>query len=509
MRIELETGQKLELPDGSTPDQIDEVVSHFQSSMPQQDAPQPKRPDVDLFDTVGDKFLQGATFGIGNRAQAGLAALALSAINDKPIAENYKDARELGTARLAAEQEQNPKTSIGANIVGAVGTGGLAAGTKLGAATGNLLRGGNLAARVGKGAVAGAASGAAYGAGTAEYDKSLERAGEGAVSGALVGGAIPVAGAVASDLLKTGKNAVIGAFAKSPEAVQDAAKSLLKIGGNTYEQMRQVGATFKPSAVQGFLLKDVDTAIAKNNFIPALNPKTTAIIDDLKQKAASGGLGLDQLDQYRRMLGRIGGSEDGVSAGAARKAIDDFVNSANSTHLVSGDIKAVSLLNKGRAQYAQASKYDDIADILAKADGDPNKIKAGLTRFWKNTDNTRGWTQSEIATLKDAASGSGVEKLLKMGGKFGVDLGSSLNVGNTVAPLVGYGVGGGVAPIAGTAARVGQKLAARGKAQNLLNVLEGGGNPMGQGGNAISPLLSAPGGATAGAISINRSRRRN
>lgn len=35
MRIELETGQQLEVPDGSSPAQIDEVVNHFQSNVPQ------------------------------------------------------------------------------------------------------------------------------------------------------------------------------------------------------------------------------------------------------------------------------------------------------------------------------------------------------------------------------------------------------------------------------------------------------------------------------------------
>lgn len=453
----------------------------------------------DTFDTVSDQALQGATFGLGNRAQAGLAALVASGINGKSIPENYETARNVGTQRLSEEMAQNPKTAIAANIGGALATGGLASGTKVGAAAGNLLRSGGTAARIGKGAVAGGVSGALYGAGTAGYDKSLEGAKSGAISGALVGGAIPAAGAVAGDIYQTGKNALTGAFAKSPEAVQDAAATLKGAAGGLYDQMRNMGATFKTSATQGFLLPDIDKAISKNNFIPALNPKTTAIIDDLKQKASAGNLGLDELDQYRRLLGRVGGSEDGVSASAAKKAIDDFVNNANASHLANGNQSAISLLNQGRKQYAQASKFETVSDILAKADGDANKIKSGLKRFLVNNNNApAGWSNAEVAALKNAATTGGTEALLKMGGKFGVDLGSSLNVGNTIGPVVGYGVGGGVAPIAGTAARQAQKWAARGKAQNLLNVLENGraGSAPGQ---AISPLLSVPGGAV-GAI---------
>jgi hypothetical protein len=155
-----------------------------------------------MFDTVADNFNQGATFGVGNRAAAGLAALVQSGIDGKPISENYKRAREVGSARLQAEMEQNPATAITANLVGGVGTGGLAAGTKAGTAVTNSLRSGNLAARVGKGITAGAASGGLYGAGSAEYGNTLEGATEGAILGGVAGGAIPAVGAAVGQAKK-------------------------------------------------------------------------------------------------------------------------------------------------------------------------------------------------------------------------------------------------------------------------------------------------------------------
>jgi hypothetical protein len=512
MMIELESGQKLELPDGSTPAQIDEVINHFQSQVAPQEI-NAMATNVDKFDTVSDQALQGATFGLGNRLSAALAAGVQSGIDGKPFSENYIRAREVGTERLQEEFRQNPKTAIVANLAGGLATGGIGAGTKAGGAVANSLRTGEIlgkdlgiAGRAIKGGLAGAASGAAYGGGTAAYGKTGEGAGSGAISGALVGGALPVAGAVLSDVANTAKDAIKGAFAKSPEAVQDSATALLKKGGDLYNQMRQAGAVLNPSSSNG-LLSTVDAAIKQQKFIPALNPKTTAIIDDLTEtiRNNNGQIGLDELDQYRRMLGRIGNTEDGVSAGAARKAIDNIVDNLQGHNLASGDQRAISLLQQGRQQYKQASKFDDIADIIAKADGDANKIKAGLTRFWKNDDNIRGWSKAEIATLKEAARTSGTEKLLKMGGKFGIDLGSSLNVGNSIGPVVGYGIGGGAAPVVGTVARLAQKGAARGKAQNLLNVLEGTVQPA----KAMTPftgLLSAPGGAAAGQISGSETR---
>lgn len=55
-------------------------------------------------------------------------------------------------------------------------------------------------------------------------------------------------------------------------------------------------------------------------------------------------------------------------------------------------------------------------------------------------------------------------------------------------------------PAAGTAARYGQKLLTRGKAETLLNVIENGTTTKATK-SAISPLLSAPAGAAAGALS--------
>ncbi len=154
--------------------------------------------------------------------------------------------------------------------------------------------------------------------------------------------------------------------------------------------------------------------------------------------------------------------------------------------------QAVSLLNQGRSQYATASKFEDISDILSKADGDPNRIKAGLTRFLNNPDNTQVWTDVEKQALKDAASGTGTEKLLKMFGKFGFDLGKGLTMGNTIGPVVGAAVTHGpVAPIVGTAARIGQTLSARGAAEKLLKTISSGGQGTIKA-TPMSGLLSAP-----------------
>lgn len=450
-------------------------------------------PKTDMFDVVSDNALEGATFGIGNRAQAVLAALVESGINGKPISENYKTARNIETERLGDEMKQHPVASIGSNIVGALATGGLGAETKAGSAIADSLRSGSLPLRMLKGAGAGAASGAAYGAGTAGYDQTAEGAQQGAITGALTGGAIPAAGAALSDVGRTAATAAKGLFARAPEAVQDAAESMKNTAGALYNQMRQVGATFNPQATKN-LISNIGSAVASKQFIPELNPKTLAIVNHITEAAKTGALGLDDLDQYRRLLGRIGPTEDGVSAGQVRSAIDDFVKNAGQKDLASGDPTAFSLLNQGRKQYQQASKFEDISDILTKADGDPNKIKSGLTRFLNNEKNTKGWSDEEIQALKDAAGRTGTEQIMRGLGTFGFDLGHTKNIalpalasgGALAAPAVGV-----PAVVGGTIARQGSKLAARGGAENLLNTLQnGGGNALPK--TPISGLFSAP-----------------
>lgn len=452
--------------------------------------------------TIADQAAQGATFGFGDETKAAFGAgtdyvgkkgaqLLGYDQPDKSLGDFYNQGLQKNRQDLNMEMQDSPVTSIVSNLAGGLLTGGLGADTSAGSAITNSLRSGSLPIRALKGAGLGAASGAAFGFGQGQGDlgQRFDSAEQGAGIGALTGGAIPVAGSALSDVAQTGKNAVKGLLARSPEAVQNAAEALKDTASGIYDKMRSVGATLNPTSSQG-LISSLDSAVAGNQFIPELNPKTLAIVNHIKQAANNGDLGLNDLDQYRRLLGKVGNSEDGVSAGSVRQAIDNHVNGLTGTDLSNGSTDAVDLLNQGRKQYQQASKFEDISDILTKADGDPNKIKSGLTRYLNNDKNLRGWSDDEISALKDAASNSGTEKLLKLGGKFGLDLGTSLTPGNTVAPIVGGALGGIAAPIAGTGARITQKLTARAKAESLLNTIENGSN--GSVNKPISSLLAAP-----------------
>ncbi len=203
--------------------------------------------------TVLDQSLQGATFGFGDEMTDMLgAAIAphlpeflggnsnLTSDDFGTYSDRAKEARGMSKERMAQEMEQNPGTAIASNIGGALLTGGAGATTKAGTTIADLLRSGNIAARVGKGALAGATSGALYGTGAADDDQRLQGAEQGALYGGGAGGAIPIIGAAlrkpVSALINYGadKLATTGAVNAGEIIKDDLSKPLQKV----YDRLR-------------------------------------------------------------------------------------------------------------------------------------------------------------------------------------------------------------------------------------------------------------------------------
>jgi hypothetical protein len=144
--------------------------------------------------TARDELLQGATFGLGEEAQAALAAAIHSQMTGEDYGTSYEKALEIARTNLQRGKDENPATANVANIAGAVGTGigaakfapGLA-GKVTSYATKNPYKA--------SGAIGGV-SGALYGAGTGEGGIE-ERAGSallGGTSGAVIGPAVTYTG---------------------------------------------------------------------------------------------------------------------------------------------------------------------------------------------------------------------------------------------------------------------------------------------------------------------------
>jgi hypothetical protein len=502
--VQMPNGDIVAFPDDMPREQIKSMIAtKFPDMVPK---PAPK---VDMFDTVADNALQGATFGLGNRASAGLAALVQSGINGGSIEDNYKKAREVGSQRLAAEMQQNPATAIASNLAGGLATGGLAAGTKAGAAIGNSLRTGGTAARIGKGALAGAASGAAYGAGTAEYDKSLEGAGQGALYGGLVGGAIPGVGALASSAYKGSKNALTGAFARTTDQLDEALAARKDVSSQAYQAMRDAGAVInKPRAVN--IANRVEAAVKSGGALnPRLHSTTIGLMEDFKEAARAGEMSLDDLDKWRQTFGQVAGNFNDKlnqrNASIAISAIDDAVDNLKGIDLRGGNTAAIDALHMGRKEWATARKFERISDIVRKSEGDANYLKREFKKVLNNPKLHRGFSNEELDALRKASQLTAGEGMLKMLGKFGIDFGGPSRIGNTALPVISTVLGQPGLAVAGTGARQTQKYIARGKAENLLKTIEGTANASTS--SPVSSFLSAPAGGVAGAISNQETRQ--
>lgn len=145
-----------------------------------------------------NKLAQGATFGFGDEISAAMVGGLASMTGG-----NFRDGYDYALADIRGNMEefeqQNPKLAMGAEIVGAIGTGGITGARLLGADT---LRGLSTAGRYGRIAAVGAVEGGAYGAGSSDEGRLVP-----ALQGALIGSVLAPAGTKAADwLIEGGKS---------------------------------------------------------------------------------------------------------------------------------------------------------------------------------------------------------------------------------------------------------------------------------------------------------------
>lgn len=261
-----------------------------------------------------------------------------------------------------------------------------------------------------------------------------------------------------------------------------------KISDNINQYLKDNKVSLNPTTHPNTynIVKELDEIINSDiKNIKAIPEGDVNTLSGLQNIGKKGELSISALDQQRKALGGASytNPEDVRAAAIVRSAMDNAINPITSKimprDLNNGTPENMGLLQQAQAKWARKSRYENINDILNKAAGDPNKIKAGLTNFLNKDKNTLGWSDKELNALKNAAQTGTVEKLFKMGGKFGLDLGTSLTPGNTIGPIVGAVASGGLTSgsgviAGGTLLRQLQKYMARGKAEQLLSVIQNG-----------------------------------
>jgi len=456
-----------------------------------------KAPLVNRAANLGAAYVDSRTFGLGPKVAAGIG----SAIA-KPVLEGvealggkeapaFTDLYKMGVDKYSSPGKQafkdDPALAVAASVAGGLKSGKQILGTKAGAQTANWLRTGNAGQRIAKGALVAAPSGALYGSGTSDVGDELSGAAKGAAIGAIGGAAVPAITSALGSAVKGASNIKTGIMSRSIEDLDDAAAAIKQRSSDSYAKMRQIGAVLNPQSTQNVAQRIAKDLAADGNLNPKLHDKSLAMFEEIQDATKKGAIGLEDLDQWRQVLGDIAGNfSDKVNARKATimiKAIDDVVENIQDKDLIAGGEEAIQALKYGRQEWARQSKFNAVTDIIRNADGDANKLKRDLEKFRVNPKKTRGWSDAEKEALMSASRQTTGEGALKLLGKFGFDLGSGRAVGNTALPVLG-GVAGGIGtasvgpamaiPAVGTVARMGQKALARGKAESLLGVIENG-----------------------------------
>ena len=403
-----------------------------------------KKPIVAAAD-IADIGMDGLTFGLGNRAAAGLRAL----FTDK----SYSQELEAMRGKTQAARSRAGSAGLAADIGGSMAVPMAAAGrgaTLLGrAGTAGMTGAKGVAARAGLAATEGAAYGTAQAAGRGEDIQ------QGAAFGAVGGGL----GSVAGDALSAGigkasglLNRVTGKSKPIPEL-----KQLRESAKAAYDKADEAGVIIRPEPMQR-LSAQVQNDLAEFGFDPALQPRIMPVIDRLNA-AGNGNITLKGLDTIRKVANNARVSQDPGErklGGMLVARIDDFIDSVQPADVLTGDpVKGASALNQARGLWRRIAKNEELSQAVRKAE-----LRAGSTGSGGNTENAirqnlrrivekgRGWTPDEMKALEEIVMGTPTQNVMRLAGKLspsGNGLMAALGVGGAmVNPMIGAASLGGM-----------------------------------------------------------------
>lgn len=365
-----------------------------------------EKPKASIGRTALEQGLQGATFGFADELTDRLGAGIASVATGEKYSDLLKEARANTKTRFEAQSEQNPGTSLAANIGGALVTGGIGAGTKVGSSLANSLRAGGVGARIGKGALAGAASGGLYGAGAADDGERIEGATEGALVGGALGAALPAAGAAVSSL-------------RRPNAPKASSEAFRELARNAYKTAEEKGGVLKPEFTNQFVgeiekLKpqtEIGKIVGGDSAFTKVVDKITAIKD--KPITLQAAQELDEIlgDEIDNLADKTTGrlTKQGKKLFDVQSKLRGMIESADEGMII-GDKAGFDALKEGRRQWAKGRRLEDIERIIARAEMTDNPaaaIKTGFRTLASNPNRIKGYSQEERKLIEEAAK-SGV-----------------------------------------------------------------------------------------------------
>jgi hypothetical protein len=255
--------------------------------------------------------------------------------------------------------------------------------------------------------------------------------------------------------------------------IKDASRAI-------YKEIDDLNVTVKPAAL-GNLVNKVTKRAGRVN--PTLTPKSAEVVRLLKSELDDPRpRSLSDFDELRQMAQIAAQSPDAADARIGAMMIDEvdeFLDTLPQNALTGPDIKTVGNVGErykaARGLWGRARRAEVISDIFEKAGrqatGFENGIRTQLRQLLNNKKRARYFSKSELSAMDDVVKGTNTQNTLKLIGRLGFSEGAATNV---LGGLVGLGVLGPAAPVAGQLSRKVAQKVTEGAARRMETLIRTG-----------------------------------
>lgn len=245
--------------------------------------------------------------------------------------------------------------------------------------------------------------------------------------------------------------------APSADALRDASQA-------SYRAAEDIGLQFRPEAFQSFAQQTVKV-LQREGLDPSLTPSTTAALNRVAGLGQEVAPTLSDVDTLRKIASAAGSATspaDRRLAGMLVDRLDDFVATAKPQDVISGNPQlAAQYLNDARSNWGAMRRSEllsrniDAGELSASSTGIGGNADNAIRQRFKNLLNgdprrLRGFSEDEIAAMRDVATGGPVQNALRGLGSGSLSRGV---LGGSAAAGAGYMLAGpaGAAATAGGA----------------------------------------------------------
>lgn len=286
-----------------------------------------------------------------------------------------------------------------------------------------------------------------------------------------------------STAMRAGARAIPGGLMARTKEVKSVpgiptAKELKSASKEGYKAAKNIGVEYGGSAIRSSI-DDLERALAEDAHISANNPRTFALLNELKKAPEGSTIELKYVDALRKQLGNIAGDPvEGRAATIAIKHLDDFLENPNPASIVdraatprtdimvghnggpeipiaegntalADAMRAAKILKEARGNAAAGFRDKAIKKIQKSAElrSDAansganlgNTLRSKIASLLENDKKTRGFSPDEIAALEEIVKGTGLTNTTRYASKF---LGGGGGLGQAIWAGMGAAAGG-------------------------------------------------------------------